>query len=108
MSPSAEYFRWRHYHPHAAEDPSAVWAAAWNAGGRSAMHDSSRLVELVPLLTDLLQLLQDERVEAEVRGSDRRGPYAPDADECLGIAKQPVGVLRFESDICESDCEVSW
>jgi len=81
MSPSAEYFRWRYYHPHEAENPSAVWAAAWNAGGRSAMHDSSRLVELVPLLTDLLQLLQDERVEADVRASDRRPAYVDD-DEC--------------------------
>jgi len=81
MSPSGEYFRWRRYHPHEAEDPSAVWAAAWNAGGRSAMQSSSRLVDLVPLLSDLLELLQDERVEADVRASDRRPAYV-DEDEC--------------------------
>jgi len=78
---SSEYFAWKYYHPREAEDPSAVWAAAWNAGGRAAMQDSARLVELVPLLTDLLQLLQDERVERDVRASDRRPAYV-DEDEC--------------------------
>jgi len=87
MSPSAEYFRWRHYHPHEAEDPSAVWAAAWNAGGRSAMHDSARLIELAPLLSDLLFLLEDGVVESAVRASDQRPAYVDDD---------------------ESDCEVTW
>jgi hypothetical protein len=70
--PSTAYFAWRHFHPHEAEDPSAVWGAAWRAGGRQAMQDSSRLVELVPMLRDLLDLLEDERVEKAVRTSDRR------------------------------------
>jgi len=82
-----DFWSWRYYHPHEAEDPSAVWAAAWNAGGRSAMHDSARLIELAPLLRDLLFLLEDERVETAVRASDRRPAYVDDD---------------------ESDCEVQW
>ena len=78
---SSEYFAWRHVHPREAEDPSAVWGAAWKAGGRAAMHDSGRIVALVPLLRDLLFLLEDGAVEAEVRGSDRRPAYVED-DEC--------------------------
>jgi hypothetical protein len=64
---SGAYFAWRHYHPHESEDPSAVWAAAWRQGGRAAMQDSSRLVELVPMLRELLYALEDGRVEAELR-----------------------------------------
>ena len=65
---SRAYFAWKYYHPHEAEDPSAVWAAAWKAGGRAALNDSSRLVGLVPLLTELLYALEDGRVEVEFRG----------------------------------------
>jgi hypothetical protein len=67
VDPSSAYFAWKHYHPHEAEDPSALWAAAWKAGGRAAMHESSRLVQLLPLLRDLLYALEDGRVEAELR-----------------------------------------
>jgi hypothetical protein len=69
---SSAYFAWRYYHPREAEDPSAVWAAAWRAGGRAALQSSSRIVELVPMLRELLHLLQDGQVEADVRASDRR------------------------------------
>ena len=79
---SSEYFAWKHFHPREAEDPSAVWGAAWKAGGRAAMQDSGRIVQLVPLLRDLLFLLQDGQVEAEVRASDRRPAYGEDDDEC--------------------------
>ena len=44
------YFAWRHHHPHEAEDMSAVWGAAWRAGGRAALQDSAHLVDLAPLL----------------------------------------------------------
>jgi hypothetical protein len=67
IDPSSAYFAWKHYHPHEAEDPSALWAAAWKAGGRAAMHESSRLVQLLPLLRDLLYALEDGRVETELR-----------------------------------------
>jgi hypothetical protein len=76
----SSFFEWRHYHPHEAEDPSTVWGAAWRAGARAAMHDSARLVELVPLLHHLLYLLEDGAVESEVRASDRRPAY--DDDDC--------------------------
>ena len=68
-NPSSVYFAWRHAHPHEAEDPSAVWAAAWKAGARAALLDSSRLVQLVPLLSELFYLLEDGRVEAVCCGS---------------------------------------
>ncbi|HYW86253.1 MAG TPA: hypothetical protein VFB50_00675 [Chloroflexota bacterium] len=76
MSASAAFFQWKFLHPREAEDMSAVWGAAWRAGGRAAMHDSSRLVQLVPLLRDLLYLLEDGHVEDLVRASDRRPPTA--------------------------------
>jgi hypothetical protein len=79
VDPSSAYFAWRHFHPREADDPSAIWAAAWNAGGRAAIQDSGRLVELVPLLRDLLFSLDDERVESDVRASDRR-PRLHDED----------------------------
>ena len=69
---SSRYFAWRYHHPREAEDPSAVWGAAWRAGGRAAMQDSGRIVELVPLLRELLFLLQDGAVEDQIRASDTR------------------------------------
>lgn len=68
IDPSAAFFAWKHTHPHEAEDSSAIWAAAWKAGGRAALNDSSRLLQLVPLLTELLYALEDGRVENEFRG----------------------------------------
>ena len=65
--PTGAYFAFKYHHPREAEDPPALWAAAWKAGGRAAMQDSSRLVQLVPLLTELLYLLQDGAVEADWR-----------------------------------------
>jgi hypothetical protein len=62
INPSSAFFAWKHNHPRLIEDPAAVWGAAWRAGGRAAMSDSSRLVELVPLLQDLLALLADGHV----------------------------------------------
>jgi len=69
---ASAYFAWRHYHPHETEDPSAVWGAAWRAGGRAALQDSARLVDLAPLLRELLCLLEDGRVEEVLRRTDRR------------------------------------
>jgi hypothetical protein len=69
---SSAYFAWKHFHPHEAEDPRAVWAAAYKAGGRAALLDSGHISELIPLLQDLLHLFADGQVEADVRASDRR------------------------------------
>ena len=66
------YFAWRHHHPHEAEDMSAVWGAAWRAGGRAALQDSAHLVDMAPLLRELLCLLEDGRVEDLLRRTDRR------------------------------------
>jgi len=82
MNPSSEYFAWRHYHPREAEDPSAVWAAGWMAGGRAAIANSARVCDLVPQLRELLYLLEDGAVEDLVRASDRRPAPAFDDDEC--------------------------
>jgi hypothetical protein len=77
---STAYFAWKHYHPREAEDMQAVWAAAWRAGGRAALNDSSRVVELVPLLQDLLASFEDGRVEIAVRASDRRPRWSDDEE----------------------------
>jgi len=86
----SEYFAWRHYHPRQAEDPRAVWGAAWLAGGRAALRDSARVVELVPLLAQLLVLLEDGRIEALGRSMDRR----------------PLPAAWLDDD--EDECRVSW
>jgi hypothetical protein len=84
MDSSSAYFEWKHFHPHVAEDPQAVWAAAWHAGGRAALHQSGRLVELVPLLLRLLLAFEDGRIEAEVRMSDTRKHWDTDDEpECV-------------------------
>jgi hypothetical protein len=75
---AGEYFAWRYHHPHEAEDPSAVWGAAWRAGGRAALRDSAQLVELAALLRELLCLLEDGRIEDLLRRTDTRGAYVDD------------------------------
>ncbi|HYW86808.1 MAG TPA: hypothetical protein VFB50_03510 [Chloroflexota bacterium] len=66
------YFAWRHHHPRESEDMASVWGAAWRAGGRAALQDSARLVDLMPVLRELLCLLEDGRVEDVLRRTDRR------------------------------------
>ena len=69
---ASAFFSWKHHHPHESEDASAVWGAAWRAGGRAAIQDSARLCELAPLLREFLCLLEDGRVEDLLRRTDRR------------------------------------
>ena len=71
-SAASQYFAWKHHHPRESEEPTAVWGAAWRAGGRAALQDSARLVDLVPILRELLCLLEDGRVEDVLRRTDRR------------------------------------
>jgi len=78
--PSAAYFAWRHYHPSESENPSAVWGAAWRAGGRAAIAASSELAELVPVLRGLLETLEDGYVEQQVAANDRRPKWDEDDD----------------------------
>jgi hypothetical protein len=78
---ASAYFAWRHYHQRESEDPSAVWGAAWRAGGRAALQDSARLVDLAPLLRELLCLLEDGRVEEVLRRTDRRPRPVLDIDD---------------------------
>jgi len=66
------YFSWKHHHPRESEDMSAVWGAAWRAGARAALQDSARLVDMAPLLRELLCLLEDGRVEDVLRRTDMR------------------------------------
>jgi len=81
VDPSSAYFAWRHYHPHESEDPSAVWGAAWRAGGRAAIAASSELAELVPVLRALLETLEDGCVEVEFRTAEAHRPIWEDDDE---------------------------
>jgi hypothetical protein len=64
--------RWKYHHANESEDSSAVWGAAWRAGGRAAMQDSARLIELAPLIRGFLCLLEDGRVEDVLPRTDRR------------------------------------
>jgi hypothetical protein len=66
-SAAGQFFAYKHHHPHEAEDPAMVWGAAWRAGARAALQDSARLVDLVPVLRELLCLLEDGRVEDVLR-----------------------------------------
>jgi hypothetical protein len=78
--PSSAYFAWRHYHPAESADPSAVWGAAWRAGGRAAIAASLELAELVPVLRGLLETLEDGYIEQQVAASDRRQTW--DDNDC--------------------------
>ena len=71
-SAAGAFFAYKHHHPRDAEDPATLWGAAWRAGGRAALQDSARLVDLVPILRELLCLLEDGRVEDVLRRTDRR------------------------------------
>ena len=71
--PRGRFFAWTRAHPSEAaalqdvppDVLSSMWDAAWRGGGYAAMRDSARMVDLVPLLRDLLFLLQDEDVEQQ-------------------------------------------
>jgi hypothetical protein len=102
---SAEYFAWRFYHPHEAEDPSAVWAAAYKAGGRAAIANSARVCDLVPQLRELLYLLEDGAVEAAVRASDRRFWNDVGIDPDYEAAHDAWESVAREAN---DDCWVSW
>jgi hypothetical protein len=69
---AGQFFAWKFHHPRESEDPAAVWGAAWRAGGRAALQDSARLVDLAPLLRELLCLIEDGRVEDLLRRTDCR------------------------------------
>jgi len=81
LSASNAYFAWKHLHPREAEDMQAVWGAAWRAGGRAAMTDSGQLMDLVPLLRDLLAHLEEASIEREIAASDRRTPVPAGCDD---------------------------
>jgi hypothetical protein len=53
------FYAWKTLHPHQAEDPEAVWAAAWKAGGADMLSRTARVAELTTRLDELLQMLRD-------------------------------------------------
>jgi len=67
---SRRFFAWRAMHPNQAEDMSAVWAAAWQAGGRDALVKSAQLAELVPRLEELAALFWSGKVERDLEQDD--------------------------------------
>jgi hypothetical protein len=60
------FYAWKASHPHQAEDPLLVWAAAWHAGGKDALLRSAQLAELVPRLEELAALFWGGKVEADI------------------------------------------
>lgn len=70
------WFRWRHYHPHEAEDPRLAFAAGVRIGRQQMLEDSAQWVQLAPLLDSLLEelhhLRQEREIEREIELSDTR------------------------------------
>jgi hypothetical protein len=71
------YFAWRRMHPHEAEDPSAVWAAAWRAGSWDAIRRNANLglnlSQIVQRLEELAHLYADVEVDRHVEDEYERG-----------------------------------
>ena len=60
------FFAWKALHPRQAEDPSAVWAAAWQNGAWDVLHRTSQLAELIPRLQELIDLYHRSELDREV------------------------------------------
>jgi nicotinamide riboside transporter PnuC len=64
------YFAWLASHPHASDDASAVWAAAWKAGAWHAIRANAQLglnlTQIVQRLEELADLYTDRAIEREV------------------------------------------
>lgn len=79
IDPSAAWFKWRHWHPHEAEDPRAAFAAGVLAGRQQMLEASVEWAQLPPLLGSLLEelaALREERaIEREVAASDLRPAF---------------------------------
>jgi hypothetical protein len=79
VDPSAAWFKWRHYHPHEAEDPRAAFAAGVLIGREQMLAASVEWAQLPPLLGSLLEelvLLREERAIArEIAESDLRPAF---------------------------------
>ena len=58
--PRSAYYAWKTNNPAKAEDMREVWSAAYLMGARDAIKASSRLVELVPTLTNLIYWLESD------------------------------------------------
>ena len=58
--PRSAWYAWKATHPASAEDVREVWSAAYLMGARDAIKASSRLVELVPTLTNLIYWLESD------------------------------------------------
>jgi len=64
------FFAWQRLHPREAEDPSAIWAAAWKAGSWDAIRRNANLglnlSQIVQRLEELANLYAEVDVEREV------------------------------------------
>jgi hypothetical protein len=57
------FFAWQAKHPHLAEDPSQVWAAAWQAGAWDAIQRNAtlglNLSQVIQRLEELARMYAD-------------------------------------------------
>lgn len=60
------FFAWKALHPRQAEDPSAVWAAAWQNGAWDVLHRTSQLAELIPRLQELIDLYHHWEIDSGI------------------------------------------
>jgi hypothetical protein len=58
--PRSAFYAWKATNPAKAEDTREVWSAAYLMGARDAIKASSKLVELVPTLTQLIYWLESD------------------------------------------------
>lgn len=66
MTDSSAWFRWRHNHPHEAEDPSSAFAAGVRIGRQQMLEASVEWAQLAPLLGSLLEEIAQMREERDV------------------------------------------
>jgi hypothetical protein len=64
------FFAWKRQHPHEAEDPAAVWNAAWESGAWDAIRRNAtlglNLTQILQRLEELAALYRDAEIEREI------------------------------------------
>ena len=58
--PKRAFYGWKVNNPAKAEDMREVWSAAYLMGARDAIKASAKLVELVPMLGNLIYWLESD------------------------------------------------
>jgi len=80
------FFAWRRYHQQEAEDPSAIWAAAWRQSAWDTLQRSVQFAELIPRLEEFIALYRSAEVEMQLQASAYwHTPADPDVVDEMGV-----------------------